>query len=285
MLTVNFVAQKLGLVSNSLHCTEISTNKYLMRQAFKEHGVPSASYMDFDDIDEGTKLTYPLIVKPFDRSGSRAVSLVNNMDELVKAAKAAKEASFANKAIVEEFIKGKEYSVEYISCKGRHTYLQLTEKFTTEAPHYIETAHREPAQVSDETLAKVKQVVEAALDSLEVTFGASHTEIRIDGNDVRIIEVGARMGGDCIGSDLVKLSTGYDFTEMVLDVACGKEPSFVKVCEPKEAWIRFIMNQDDYNEYLRVKDTLDITQDTVKTVDGHDVVDSSTRYGYYIYTK
>lgn len=285
MLTVNYVAQKLGLTSNSLHCTDISTNKYLMRQAFKAKGVPSAEYYDYDEIGNADKLPYPLIVKPFDRSGSRAVSLVNNSTELANAANAAKEASFAGKAIVEEYITGKEYSVEYISYKGKHTFLQLTEKFTTEAPHYIETGHREPADVSEATLSRVKEVVEMALDSLEVEYGASHTEIRVDGDRVRIIEVGARMGGDCIGSDLVKLSTGYDFTEMVLDVACGKAPSFVRVCEPKKAWIKFVLNSDDYNEYLRVRDTLDITQDTVDFANDREVVDSSTRFGYYIYTK
>lgn len=29
------------------------------------------------------------------------------------------------------------------------------------------------------------------------------------------------MGGDCIGSDLVQISTGYDFVNMAIDIACG----------------------------------------------------------------
>ena len=29
------------------------------------------------------------------------------------------------------------------------------------------------------------------------------------------------MGGDCIGSHLVPLSTGYDFTKMVVEAAAG----------------------------------------------------------------
>lgn len=285
MHTVNYVAEKLGLVGNSLRCTEISTDKYKMRQAFAKHGVPSAKFYDFDDIKDVNDLPYPLVVKPFDRSGSRGVSLVNNADELRLAAERAKGESFEKKAIVEEYITGKEYSVEYISYKGKHTFLQLTEKFTTAAPKFIETGHKEPATVETEILDEVKRVVETALNSLEVTYGASHTEVRIDGKTVRVIEVGARMGGDCIGSDLVKLSTGYDFTEMVLDIACGKEPSFAKVCEPKTAWIKFVLDDKDYSEYLRTKESTNLIQDTVKKVDGHEVTDSSTRYGYYIYTE
>lgn len=286
-LTVNYIADKLGLVGNSLHCTEISTNKLMMRNAFKEHGVPSAGYWDADLFDADSEdISFPLIVKPVDRSGSRGVTLVHDDTQLKEAVTRAKGESFSQKVIIEEYLIGKEYSVEYISYRGRHTFLQLTEKFTTEAPHFIETGHCEPAEVPEEMLENIKKIVENALDSLEIKNGASHTEIRIDGENIRVIEVGARMGGDCIGSDLVKLSTGYDYVKMVLDIACGKEPVMQKVCEPRKAYIRFIMNREDYEEYLQKKGELNIVSDMVSSdIDGHYVTDSSTRYGYYIYTE
>ena len=72
----------------------------------------------------------------------------------------------------------------------------------------------------DLTEEEVKKVIFEALDALEVTNGASHSEFKIMPNgEIRIIEIGARMGGDCIGSDLVKISTGYDFVKMTLDVS------------------------------------------------------------------
>lgn len=72
------------------------------------------------------------------------------------------------------------------------------------APHFIETGHLEPAPVSDEMLEKVKSVVSHALNSLEIKNGASHSEIKIDEKGIiRIIEIGARMGGDCIGILLI----------------------------------------------------------------------------------
>ncbi len=78
----------------------------------------------------------------------------------------------------------------------------------------------------------------------------SQTVLRMANSDhtdgeVRIIEIGSRMGGDCIGSDLVPLSTGYDFMEMVIDVACGKEPRIVPKSAPKEARIHFLFTLDD----------------------------------------
>jgi biotin carboxylase len=68
-------------------------------------------------------------------------------------------------------------------------------------------------------------VVEHALDSLGVRFGASHSEVKVDADGaVKIIEIGSRMGGDCIGSHLVPLSCGYDYVGAVIDVALGVEP-------------------------------------------------------------
>ena len=98
--------------------------------------------------------------------------------------------------------------------------MALTLKHTTGAPYFIETGHVEPAPIEDEILERVKEVITHALNTLEIKNGASHSEIKIDAEgNIKIIEIGARMGGDCIGSDLVYYSTGYDFVKMVIQVA------------------------------------------------------------------
>ena len=197
-----------------------------MRKAFEKNGDPSPLNYRSDEINEEiiNNMKFPLIVKPVDRSGSRGITKIQKKEELKDAIRIAEEVSFDKRAMVEEFIEGQEYSVEYISWQGKHTFLALTQKFTTGAPHFIETGHMQPAEVSDTILENIKRIVEHALDTLGVKFGASHSEIKIDQDGtIKIIEVGARMGGDCIGSDLVKISTGYDFVDMVIDVACGKD--------------------------------------------------------------
>ena len=83
-------------------------------------------------------MRYPVIVKPTDRSGSRGIMRVESEAGLAGAVDTAMAYSFEQKAIVEEFIEGEEYSCECISFGGRHTMLALTQKFTTGVPHYIE---------------------------------------------------------------------------------------------------------------------------------------------------
>ena len=289
MVTVNYVAEKMGLCGNSIAATRKSTNKHLMRRAFEENGDPSPKSILVEDTAQldGLELQYPVIVKPTDRSGSRGIYKVTSPDMLCGAVAAAMEQGFDKKALVEEFAEGQEYSVEYISYQGEHHFLAVTHKYTTGAPHFIETGHLQPAPMDPETVRRVKQVVVHALDSLELKNGASHSELKVaqDGT-IRIIEIGGRMGGDCIGSDLVRYSTGYDFVKMVIQVACGTAPDFTQVQDPKPVAVKFIFSQEDLNEFeaLRQKEPHRI----LKVVDLHPenigrTTDSSNRAGCYIY--
>lgn len=291
-LTVNYLAEKLGLVGNSLECTNISTNKYEMRKAFQKNGVSVPKFFEISNINELAKIKEmkaPIIVKPTDRSGSRSITKIedlNDVEKLKKAINEAIEVSFEKKAIVEEYIDGEEFSAEGITYKGKHTLLTITRKQTTGAPHFIETGHTEPAELSYEMQEKVKKEVFAGLNSLKIENSASHAEFKITPEgEVKIIEIGARMGGDCIGSDLVQISTGYDFLKMVIDVALGNAPDFTKVTEPKKAVIKFIFTQTDVEELEKVKrehPKYIYYISPIDEINSHEIIDSSTRYGYYI---
>ena len=189
---------------------------------------------------------WPLIVKPVDRSGSRGVTRVDDVRQLPSALELAFACSFSGEAIVEEFIEGEELSCEGISFEGRHRLLQVTKKYTTEAPFYIERGHLESAALTEKYLEMVKPTVFRALDALHIRNGASHTEVRVrpDG-EVCLIEAAARMGGDCIGSDLVPLTTGLDYVGMVLDAALGREPQILGSPRAEAAGIRFVFNGED----------------------------------------
>lgn len=289
MVTVNYVSEMLGLCGNSVKATEKSTNKHLMRRAFEANGDPSPKsiLVDTDTDLSSLELEYPIIVKPTDRSGSRGIFKLLDGRELKSAVAHAIEQSFEKKALIEEFAQGKEYSVEFISYNGKHHFLAMTEKFTTGAPSFIETGHMQPAAVSDETLERVKAIISHALDTLELKNGASHSEIKIaDDGSIRIIEIGGRMGGDCIGSDLVRYSTGYDFVKMVIQCACGIEPVLERVYEPHPVAVRFIFTEEDVREYETLKE--ESPERLLQTVylslqNIGKTTDSSNRAGCYIY--
>ena len=287
MLTVNYVAQQMGLTSNSMAATEVSTNKSLMRQRFAQMGDPSPRSVRVTPETklEAIDLAYPLIVKPVDRSGSRGVTKITRSDQLAGAVERAMAQGFEKAAVVEEFAEGIEYSVESLSWQGAHTVLAVTRKYTTGAPGFIETGHIEPAGLDAGTLKRVEAVTRHALTSLGLTCGASHTEIKIDRDGaIRLIEIGGRMGGDCIGSALVELSTGIDFVRAVIETALGRAPENIEPLFHRAAAVRFILTQDDLNALERVKREAPqlLKEYSVQPFDGRQVTDSSTRFGYFL---
>ena len=289
VITVNYLTDKLNLPGNNPKYSDICTNKYEMRKAFKRSGikVPNFALVDLNtEMKDLDNFEFPLIVKPTDRSGSRGVTRIENSSELKSAIKNAIEFSFEKKAIVEEFIDGDEYSCECISYQGRHHFLTITKKYTTGFPHFIETAHLEPSGLKKEEIELVKKEIFKALDALHVENGPSHSEFKInEKGEVNIIEIGARMGGDCIGSDLVPLSTGYDFVGLTLDVALGKKIKIEKtISNKKYAFIKFVFTKDDLNILnLIKKEKPDLIYfESIGNDFEHDIIDSSTRYGFYI---
>lgn len=287
-ITVNYVANKLNLPCNSEECTLLSTNKYEMRKALKNADIPTPNFAitNGKDTSSISNISYPLIVKPTDRSGSRAITKLLNRNGLAQAIDNAIKNSFENKAIVEEYIEGDEYSCECISYKGNHKFLSITKKYTTGYPHYIEAAHMEPYIPSEELKDKILTNIFGALDALKIENGASHSEFKITpSGDIRIIEIGARMGGDCIGSHLVNISTGMDFLKMVIDVATGVAPSFEVTFKPKVAVIKFIFSEADMlllNTIKKNNKIQIIYESTINKINSHKIIDSSSRFGYYI---
>lgn len=287
-VTVNYVAYHLELAGNDLQATARSTNKHLMRLAFEKNGDPSPYSILVDAQTELSRLelSYPVIVKPTDRSGSRGIFKLASSEGLARAVQTALGESMEKKALIEEYVEGSEYSVEYISYRGTHTFLALTKKYTTGAPHFIETGHMEPAPVDARTLARVKEIIPHALDTLGIRNSASHSEIKIaDDGTIRLIEIGGRMGGDCIGSHLVRYSTGYDFVRMVIQVACGEAPDFTPVCAPVPAEVVFLFNEKDFEKLECLKrehpekliEIIDYRPENINKT-----TDSSNRAGCYL---
>ncbi len=287
--TVNYVANQLGLPGNSMDSTVKCTNKFEMRKAFQKNRDPSPKSILVDTCSDlnAFSLVYPVIIKPTDRSGSRGITKLDSSDGLTKAVDWAINNSIEKKALIEEYIEGQEYSVEGISYNGEHHILAVTLKYTTGAPNFIETGHLEPAPVNKETYKRIEAVVIHALDTLGIQNSASHSEIKIDDSgNIHIIEIGSRMGGDCIGSDLVYLSTGIDYLRAVIQVACGEKPDLTSRGNTCLAEIRYILTKEDLDEYTRM--IKDEPERIIKVVDIRHLelvgctTNSSDRAGCYI---
>lgn len=289
--TLNHIASVMGLIGNSPKRSSVLTNKYEMRKALSSSlsNVPLFknihSTRQLNECSDMLTGSFPVIVKPVDRSGSRGVTKVFKVEELSVAVERGIEESFSNEVVIESFIEGVEYSVETISWKGRHHLLAITEKETTSAPYFVELAHHQPANLRVDLIEKVQETVFSSLSTLGVDYGAGHSEIKITADeDIFVIEIAARMGGDFIGSNLVQLSTGYDFLKGVIEVALGNftDPVFG---QKQNAGVYFLSKETEY--LLEVLDHLqkypEVISSEIFSRSLSPVKSSSDRSGYFIY--
>ncbi|HEY3388160.1 MAG TPA: ATP-grasp domain-containing protein [Prolixibacteraceae bacterium] len=285
--TINYVSNSLGLIGNDPIDSLASTNKFIMREKFRQKQVSSPKFYKIgkgDLILSDESFTFPLIVKPVDRSGSKGVQKINSLNELKISIERAQNESFINEGIVEEYIEGNEVSVESISWEGKHFILAITDKETTGAPYFVELSHHQPSSLNTNIQQDIIFETHKALNALNLKYGASHSEFKItQEGKVYAIEVGARMGGDFIGSDLVYLSTGYDFLKGVIEVALGifNIPvlnktlfSGVYFLSEERSFIKSIIENKTLPQIIRSE----ITDKTVRPVQC-----SSDRSGYFIY--
>ena len=76
-------------------------------------------------------------------------------------------------------------------------------------------------------LACAEEIGRVAVDAnkaIGIRSGPSHTEIIVTREGPKIVELGARLGGDCITTHLVPLSTGVDMVEACIRIALGEKP-------------------------------------------------------------
>jgi biotin carboxylase len=291
MPVISYVADAMNLPNyNSLNCATKATNKALMRAAFKQNGILSPLSHTFNNYDAilDFNLDFPVIVKPTDRSGSRGVTLTKNHTELKEAISVALTESFEKQVVVEEYIDGREISVESISFNGNHYILAVTDKITTGPPYFVELAHHQPSGLSKELLDNVYEATNHCLDALDIKYGASHAEFKLDkNNNIFVIEVGARMGGDFIGSHLVELSTGYDYLKAVIDISLNldfKAPNALKN-NPSGVVFLCIENMSALSIFENPTNLVGLIEIKRTSEEITEVKSSADRAGYYIYAK
>ncbi|MGV3083897.1 ATP-grasp domain-containing protein [Enterococcus dispar] len=224
--SVAFSCDKLGLPSITYEAAMNSTDKNRMINAFNKSDLAVPWHYTINEISEidfnRIKNELPCIVKPVDSSGSRGVNLVKDYGDFLEAIEIARGFSKNGQVIIEEFLVGKEVSVEVFCQNKQPIVLQITDKVTSGAPHFVELEHYEPSLFDSDTVARISDLATKAVSSCGITEGPAHVEIIVTSKGPKLVELGARLGGDFITTDLVPLSTGINMVKNVLLHSLGE---------------------------------------------------------------
>lgn len=226
------IAEELGFIFPSKESISKARNKWLMKQSFLEHHVPCSKGIlvrKEEDIAQRdlVNLEFPLIIKPLDSFSSRGVYKVSSIEEINQFIANTRNFSSNGDIIIEEFLEGSEVSVESVTQNGITEVVQITDKVINKYPTAVEMAHIQPSNHSTETQSAIKEIVKRAVLSLALDNCATHAEVKITPSGVKMVEIGARLGGDYITSHLVPLSTGVNIEAAAVQIAMGAKPNLL----------------------------------------------------------
>lgn len=247
MNVMGHINDELGLCGISKEIAIRATNKHLMREAFEKYGAPSPVSCCFKNVELAwgcfcTDFKGDAILKPSRNSGSRGIAKVPyniKGEEFAALFERAKAESRDDSVMLEQFIEGPEFSVEVIVWKGEPHVLAVTDKKTTEAPYFVELGHNQPSIYPEEIQQKLKDAAIAGCKALGLTNCAAHCELKIQNGEAYLMEIGARMGGDFISTELTHLSSGIDMVAATINVVLGVEPNLNRVEEKHGVAIRY----------------------------------------------
>ncbi|MBQ4361834.1 MAG: ATP-grasp domain-containing protein [Lachnospiraceae bacterium] len=227
LLVVAQVSEMLGLPCYIDYKTaQDVSDKLRMKQIFKDHGIPTSSYVRMDtlDLDAIRDLKFPLVVKPVDAYSSRGVRKCEDIEELKKYWVEASEISRSGDVIVEEFCPGTEISVDAFIVDGKaHILCVSNSEKVKDADRFVIFRGRYPVCASQAVLDEIEEIAQKITDAFGLVNAPLLVQMINDGEHVSVLEFCARTGGNMKWL-LIKHSCGVDVITATIDITLGRKP-------------------------------------------------------------
>ena len=227
------IARRLGLRGNSPEAALNSRSKLRMRQALADDGVPVPAFAAVTDrpslLEACREVGLPAVLKPEWGADSEWVTRVSTVAEALEAYERCRQLVRVQSSvypypparfILEGYLPGPEVSVEGVVQEGRVTLYAIIDKARMAEPTFIERGESTPSRLPLEVQHAIRDMVCRGVAALGLTHSGIHAEVRLTPQGPRLVEIGARMGGDCIHA-LVKRVYGIGLAEENIRVALG----------------------------------------------------------------
>ncbi len=235
----------------------MATNKIDFKETCMEHGVPvPQTYVLGNKIpaDVLDNINYPVFVKPLDASGSRGAGVCYDKEQLLSQFEEALSFSSTKNAIVEDYITGREFLLDYIGVNGEFRLFSMFDRYVCSdrgsAINYSNVCLA-PAGEIDYYLDEINGKVISMFQKLGFKDGLIFLQGHTDGKKVTFYEMGSRLGGSfynlqraCIGRDALEMTVRYALTgKMVDDI--DNIPVDVSKYEKTAMVCNFLLDGDD----------------------------------------
>lgn len=226
MPVVAELGKRLNVCTLSCEDAALYTDKYLMREFCKRHGLKSVEYRLCNNVEEAVsflnEIGKPIIMKPLDSNASHGVFRVSTEKDLRDHFEESLSFSRVKKAVlVERYIIGTEFTVDGIKTPNGHFTLAISEKkhfkHNDSIANELYFTHRNSKYDYD----KLKATNDDFVMNSNLRFGFTHAEYKYEDGEFYLIEIGARGGGNMISSVVTQFMSGYDTYKYLIECSLG----------------------------------------------------------------
>lgn len=243
------LAETLGVPGKSAEAAAACRNKELTRTALRDADVPQPAFAVAEDTagvgEAVAAVGVPCVVKPVDGSGSQNVlwcadeeTAVAHAARVLAVTENARGQRSPGRVLVEEFVDGREFSVEMFCTGGEAVCVGVTQRTTTPLPHFVETGHLFPANLAPAQRAELAEAARQALKAVGFEHGPAHVETRLAAAGPVVIEINGRLAGGMI-PELIRTATGIDLLEQQIRATAGL-PVNLEAQRHRHAGLRFL---------------------------------------------
>lgn len=234
-VTCCYVAERLGLpMPYSFEVSLNVTDKVRMKRIMVENGIPTAHHYQVSTLSEFEvdRLRYPIIVKPADANSSKGVHRIDKSDaNTEKYIRDALMLSRNGKAIIEEFMDGREIGADCMIVNGRAHVIMTRErrkidKNNNDAIQQIYGSFW-PARLTGENIDQLRSIAEQIAKAFSIDNAPLMMQTILTGDSFSVIEFGARIGGGD-NYQIIEELTGYDIIQNSIRSFLG-EP--IQICD------------------------------------------------------
>ena len=231
MPTVAHVNREIGAQSIGDDLTQLYTNKYLMREFSSKLGLPCPKYKECNCLDEAIVFfeecgEKKMIIKPLNSNSSRGVYTITSVKDLEENYKEAEKYTRGkNQVLCEEYIEGREFTIDGIVVDGKHYSLAVSKKKHFSYNKNIACELYFSPYDKEYDYDSLRRQNDYYVEKSGLSFGFTHAEYKYNGKEFVLIEIGARGGGNFISSKIVPAVTGFDRYQILIDDTLGVKSS------------------------------------------------------------
>ena len=233
MCDVAYIANKMGLVGNPENAIEILSSKSRFRALQKKEGIFAPTFLEDESIEQvltdKATLSYPIIIKPDESSGTRNVATISDFhdhDVIKKAIHAARDISRNGKAIAEEYIIMPTRCViegEIFLHQGEILWEGLFHTVRGKSLPTIPMTYVFPLNEEENRISKLKKSLSKSFRSAGIVHGEYNIEMFFTVDDEPfLIELNPRQGGNDL-PQYVQESCGIDLTRLLVTTTMGDD--------------------------------------------------------------